>query len=40
VGAQEVWICHRDGTLQFHFCARPEVRPASEICPAFPPIIS
>jgi len=40
VGAQEVWICQRDGTLKFHFRAPPEVRQASEICPEFPAIIS
>ena len=40
VGAREVWICQRDGTLKFHFRAPPEVRQASEICPEFPSIIS
>jgi Uma2 family endonuclease len=39
-GAQEVWTCNQDGTLEFHFCAAPDVRHASEICPEFPPVIS
>jgi Uma2 family endonuclease len=38
-GAQEVWICQQDGALTFHFCAPPDFRQASEICPEFPPII-
>ena len=39
-GAQEVWTCNQEGTLEFHFYAPPEVRHASEICPEFPPVIS
>jgi hypothetical protein len=26
VGACEVWICERDGTLKFHFSSSPEIR--------------
>jgi len=39
-GAQEVWTCNQEGTLEFHFYAAPEVRHASEICQEFPPVIS
>ena len=38
-GAQEVWTCDQDGTLEFHFSTPPEVRQASEICPKFPSVI-
>jgi Uma2 family endonuclease len=38
-GAREVWTCDLDGTLGFHFSRHPEVRPASELCPEFPPAI-
>jgi len=38
-GAQEVWTCDQDGTLEFHFSTAPEVRQASEICPEFPSVI-
>ena len=38
-GAQEVWTCDQDGTLEFHFSTAPEVRQATEICPEFPSVI-
>jgi Uma2 family endonuclease len=38
-GAQEVWTCDQDGTLEFHFSTRAEVRQGSEICPKFPLVI-
>jgi len=38
-GAQEVWTCDQDGTLEFHFSTPPKVRQASQICPEFPPVI-
>jgi Uma2 family endonuclease len=38
-GAQEVWTCDQDGTLEFRFSTPPEVRQASEICPKFPSVI-
>ena len=38
-GAQEVWTCDLDGTMEFHFSTPPEVRQVSEICPKFPSVI-
>ena len=38
-GAQEVWTCDQDGTLELNFSTPPEVRQASEICPKFPSVI-
>jgi Uma2 family endonuclease len=38
-GAQEVWTCDQDGTLEFHFSTPAEVRQGSEICPKFPLVI-
>ena len=39
-GAQEVWTCDQDGTMEFHFSTSPEVRPSSAICSGFPTVIS
>jgi Uma2 family endonuclease len=39
-GALEVWICEQDGSLRFCFSTAPQMRPASGICPEFPPTIS
>jgi Uma2 family endonuclease len=38
-GAQEVWTCDEEGTVEFHFSTPPEIRPASAICPGFPSTI-
>ena len=38
-GAREVWICERDGTLEFHFASPPEIRESSELCPQFPHVL-
>jgi Uma2 family endonuclease len=39
-GAQEVWTCDQDGTMEFHFSTFPEVRQSSAICPGFPTVIN
>ena len=38
-GAQEVWTCEEEGTVEFHFSTPPEIRPVSAICPEFPSAI-
>jgi Uma2 family endonuclease len=36
-GAQEVWICERDGTLRFFLKAAPaKLAPTSKLCPGMP----
>jgi Uma2 family endonuclease len=38
-GALEVWICHEDGSILFHFRTPPAIRQRSELCPEFPQLI-
>ena len=38
-GAEEVWLCHRDGRMEFFSKEAPESLGASKLCPAFPPRI-
>jgi Uma2 family endonuclease len=35
-GANEVWICNEDGTIEFHNRTQPGSQERSEICPGFP----
>ena len=35
-GAEEVWLCHRSGRMEFFRKEKPETPAASALCPAFP----
>ena len=35
-GAEEVWLCHRDGRMEFFRNESPETPGASVLCPTFP----